>query len=86
MKSKEEFKERFKKGEFEEEFKNISSPEELVDFARGLGYDVTLEDISSEELDDDTLSMVAGGKGNKTVNRTVNTTSMRGDHNIVGEF
>lgn len=80
MKSKEEFKERFKNGEFEEDLENISSKEELVAFARGLGYDVTLEDILSEELDDDTLSMVAGGKGGtKTINEEKHTTNMESD-------
>ncbi len=87
MKSKEEFRERFKNGEFEEDFKNISSPEEFVDFARGLGYDVTLEDISSEELDDDALSMVAGGKkrgGNTVKNVVKDETEIIGNGNRVG--
>ncbi len=75
MKSKEEFKERFKNGEFEEDLKNISSKEEFVDFARELGYDVTLEDILSEELDDDALSMVAGGKNDKVEYITENKTT-----------
>lgn len=66
MKSKEEFRERFKNGEFKKDFKNLTSAEEIAEFAQSLGYDVTVEDILSEELDEDTLSMVAGGKGKKT--------------------
>ncbi len=60
MKSKEEFKERFKNGEFEEDLKNISSKEEFVDFARELGY---------------ALSMVAGGKNDKVEYITENKTT-----------
>lgn len=66
MKSFEEFKTRFENGEFDEYFKEVSSPEDVVELAKKLGYDVTIEDIMSVELDDDKLSMVAGGKNNTT--------------------
>ncbi len=86
MKSKEEFRERFKNGEFKEDFKNLTSAEEIAEFAQSLGYDVTVEDILSEELDDDTLSMVAGGKGNKTSYTTTTTYRITGDNNQTLHF
>lgn len=47
-----------------------------MELAKELGYDVTIEDILSVELDDDKLSMVAGGsnKGSDTTttNKIVN--------------
>lgn len=66
MKNFEEFKARFENGEFDEYFKEVSSPEDVVELAKKLGYGVTIEDILSVELDDDKLSMVAGGKNDNT--------------------
>lgn len=72
MKSKEEFRERFKNGEFEEETKNLTSAKEFAEFAQSRGFNVTEEDILSEELDEDALSMVAGGKKDKKTYYTTN--------------
>ena len=80
MKSFEEFKTRFENGEFDEYFKEVSSPEDVVELAKKLGYAVTIEDILSVELDDDKLSMVAGGKGDTTT-ETNNTTTVNGNYN-----
>lgn len=85
MKSKEEFRERFKNGEFKEEFKNLTSAEEVARFAQSLGYDVTVEDISSEELDEDALSMVAGGKKDKKTYYTTNY-NIEGNNNNSAYF
>lgn len=80
MGSFEEFKARFENGEFDDYFKEVSSPEDVVEFAKKLGYDVSLEDITSTELDDDKLSMVAGGKNDKTY-KTEHNNTINGDHN-----
>lgn len=61
MKSKEEFREKLNNGEFNEELKNINSEEEFVDFARSLGYDLTIEDIFNTKLSAEEMAMVAGG-------------------------
>lgn len=82
MKSFEEFKTRFENGEFDEYFKEVSSPEDVVELAKELGYDVTIEDILSVELDDDKLSMVAGGsKEGSDTTTTNNTTNVIGNYN-----
>ncbi len=65
MKSKEEFKKRFAKGEFDELLKAVKSPEDVVKIANNLGYELTIDDFFSSELDDDMLSLVAGGKNDK---------------------
>lgn len=80
MKNFEEFKARFGNGEFDECFKEVSSPEDVVELAKKLGYAVTIEDILSVELDDDKLSMVAGGKNDKHYETNHNNT-INGDHN-----
>lgn len=80
MKSFEEFKTRFENGEFDEYFKEVSSPEDVVELAKKLGYDVTVDEILSVELDDDKLSMVAGGK-NDTTTTTTNSTKVIGNYN-----
>ena len=61
MKSKEEFRKKLNNGEFNEELKNINSEEEFVDFARSLGYDLTIEDIFNTKLSAEEMAMVAGG-------------------------
>lgn len=86
MKSKEEFREKFKNGEFKEELKNLTSAEEVADFAQSLGYDVTVEDVLSEELDEDALSMVAGGKGNKHSTSYTTNYNIRGNNNNSAYF
>ncbi len=65
MKTFEEFKTRFENGEFDEQLKGVNSTEDVVKLAKELEYDVTIEDILNVELDDDKLSMVAGGKNDK---------------------
>ena len=82
MKSFEEFKTRFENGEFDEYFKEVSSPEDVVELAKKLGYDVTIEDILSVELDDDKLSMVAGGKNDTSTTVNHNNT-IDGDYNTL---
>ena len=79
MKSKEEFKERYKNGEFEEELKDVASLEDISRVANELGYDVTVDDILDSELSDEALSMVAGGKGNS--NTTNHNNTINGNYN-----
>lgn len=67
MNSKEEFKKRFETGEFDELLKNVTSPEDVVRIASDLGYDISLDDVLSTDLEDDALASVAGGKG-ETIN------------------
>jgi len=67
MKSKEEFKKRFETGEFDEQLKKVTSAEDVVRIASDLGYDISLDDVLSTELEDDALALVAGGKG-ETIN------------------
>lgn len=81
MKNFEEFKTRFEAGEFDEQFKSISSPEDVVELAKSLGYDISLEEITSVELDEDKLEMVAGGKNN-TKHETIFQTNVIGNDNI----
>lgn len=80
MKSFEEFKVRFQNGEFDEYFKEVNSLENVVELARGLGYDVSLEDIASAELEEDKLELVAGGKKDNTY-VTENKNEIRGNSN-----
>lgn len=80
MKSKEEFKERFENGDFNEELKNITSVEDVVKLAEKLGYALTVEDVLTAELDEDKLALVAGGKGD-THNTTNNNNNIRGNGN-----
>ena len=86
MKSKEEFRERFGNGEFNEELKNINSEEELVEFARGLGYEITVEDVLNTKLNKEEMAMIAGGKHDTYVQdnsqKTVENTEIKGDNNI----
>lgn len=49
------------------EFLNLNSFADAVKKAKELGYDVTEEELmSTDELSDDVLSMVAGGKAEPT--------------------
>ena len=80
MKSKEEFKERFENGDFNEELKNITSVEDVVKLAKKLGYELTVEDVLTAGLDEDKLALVAGGKGD-TQNTTNNNNNIRGNGN-----
>lgn len=70
MKTAKEFKERFEKGEFKEELKSAKSSEDIVEIAKKLGYEITVDDVLKAELDEDCLGMVAGGK--KDNNSTTN--------------
>ncbi len=63
MKTKEEFQKRFNNGEFDKLVESVKSPKDFVKKINELGYDVTLDDITSCELSDDALLSVAGGKG-----------------------
>ena len=65
MNSKEVFKKRFARGEFDELLKDVNSPEDVVKIANNVGYELTIEDVLSSPLDDDMLSLVAGGKADK---------------------
>ena len=80
MKSKEEFKERFENGDFNEELKNITSVEDVVKLAKKLGYELTVEDVLTAGLDEDKLALVAGGKGD-THNTTNNNNNITGNGN-----
>lgn len=80
MKSKDEFKERFTNGEFDELLKSVSSPEDVVKIANDLGYELTVEDVFSPELGEDTLALVAGGK-NDTYNYNINDNDIYGNGN-----
>lgn len=91
MKSKDEFKKRFENGEFDDMLKGVTSPEDVVKIANDLGYDLTVEDILSSELDDNMLSLVAGGKNdtkkyyniyNETNSSVDNRTIHNGNGNI----
>lgn len=68
MKSKEEFKEKVENGEFTEELKGVQSPEDVVNVAKNLGYDISIDDVLKAQLDEDTLSMIAGGKHDNITN------------------
>ena len=81
MKSKEEFKERFTSGEFDNLLNDVSSPADVVKIASKLGYDLTVEDVLSSELNEDMLSSVAGGSGK---NRTYYNTIYVDDREING--
>lgn len=81
MKSKEEFKKKFENGEFNEELKNITSAEDIVDFAKKLGYELTIEDVLATELGEEQLALVAGGKGD-THNTTNYNNNISGNGNI----
>ncbi len=49
---------------FKEKFKNVKSEKEAVELAKELGFKVSEEDIlKDEELNEDMLEAVAGGKG-----------------------
>lgn len=78
LKSKEEFKKRFENGEFNEELKNVTTAEDVVELARDLGYDLTVEDVLTAELDEEELAMVAGGKKDNITN---NNNNIRGNGN-----
>lgn len=91
MKSKDEFKKRFENGEFDDMLKGVTSPEDVVKIANDLGYDLTVEDILSSELDDNMLSLVAGGKNNTTnyydvTSKTNNNVDNRTIHNGAGDI
>ena len=88
MKNKEEFKERFENGEFSEEFKNITSAEDVVKLAEKLGYELTIEDVLTAGLDEDKLALVAGGKGDTHNNTTTNNNNniIRGNNNTQFTF
>lgn len=77
----EEFRTRFEAGEFDEQFKSMSSPEDVVELAKSLGYNISLKDVNSVELDDDKFEMVAGGK-NDTTNVVNHTNEINGNGNV----
>lgn len=79
MKSKEEFKERFENGEFNEELEKVSSAKDVVDVAKKLGYELTIEDVLTTELDEDNLALVAGGK--KDTHNTTHNNNISGSNN-----
>ena len=60
-----ELKEKLKNDKsFKEKFKNVKSEKEAVELAKKLGFKVSEEDIlKDEELNEDMLEAVAGGKG-----------------------
>lgn len=72
LKNKEEFRIRFENGEFDEELKNFNTAEDVVEFAKELGYELTTDDVLTAKLDKDTLASIAGGKGSTTNNNTTN--------------
>lgn len=82
MKSKEEFKEMFSNGEFDELLKDVRSPADIVKVANDLGYELDEADVLGVELNDDQLLNVAGGK-NDTYNYNYHDTSttLNGNNN-----
>ncbi len=60
-----EFKERLKNDKgFREKFKNIKNEQDAVKLAKRLGFEINEEEIlKDEELNEDMLEAVAGGKG-----------------------
>lgn len=60
-----EFKEKLKNDKgFREKFKNIKNEQDAVKLARRLGFEINEEEIlKDEELNEDMLEAVAGGKG-----------------------
>ena len=82
----EEFKARFENGEFDEQFKEVESPEDVVTMAQKLGYNISLEDVLSTELDENHLEQVAGGKKD-TYHHVINyNTNVDGEGNMVVKF
>ena len=47
---------------FAENFKNVKTPEEAIEVANKLGYDISLKDFALTELTEEELKPVAGGK------------------------
>lgn len=47
---------------FAENFKNVKNPEEAIEVAKKLGYDISLKDFELTELTEEELRAVAGGK------------------------
>ena len=47
---------------FAENFKNVKTPEEAIEVANKLGYDISLKDFALTELTEEELKAVAGGK------------------------
>ena len=60
-----EFKEKLKNDKgFREKFKNIKNEQDAVKLAKRLGFEINEEEIlKDEELNEDMLEAVAGGKG-----------------------
>ncbi len=60
-----EFKEKLKNDKgFRERFKNIKNEQDAVKLAKRLGFEINEEEIlKDEELNEDMLEAVAGGKG-----------------------
>lgn len=81
MKSKEEFKKKFENGEYNEDLENITSAEDVVKFARQLGYELTIEDVLTTELGEEQLALVAGGKKD-THNTTNHNNNISGNGNM----
>ena len=65
MKSFDDLKEKLNyDDELRKKFSGISSEEQALKLANDLGYDITSNDLENEEeLRDDLLEIVAGGKG-----------------------
>lgn len=76
-----ELKEKLKNDKsFKEKFKNVKSEKEAVELAKKLGFKVSEEDIlKDEELNEDMLEAVAGGKGD-----TRNITQFMIDDSVKG--
>lgn len=74
-----ELKEKLKNDRsFKEKFKNVKSKKEAVKLVERLGFKVSEEELlKDEELNEDLLEGVAGGKGD-----TKNTTQFRIDDNV----
>lgn len=46
---------------FAENFKSVKTPEEAIEVAKKLGYDISLKDFELTELTEEELKAVAGG-------------------------
>ena len=69
MKSLRDLKEKLSYDEeLRKKFSGISSEEQALKLANDLGYDITSNDLENDdELRDDMLEVVAGGKGKATI-------------------
>ena len=68
----EDFKEELLNGHtFDGKFKNVTSMEEVYQIAKDEGYDFSMDELEDNEISDDILDSVAGGKYDKTYEQNI---------------